>query len=75
MKVTEITPLKFQCIAGLACPSVFRTDTGSLVIVGKLLKILPPEVAAKLTGPVEEAAVEIPAEMIALLGLGSDKKA
>ena len=59
MKLTEITPAQLRCALG-PCPAVYRSDSGTIVIVGKrlskeaLAELLPGKVSS------EEEAVELP---------------
>lgn len=61
----ELTPDIYRCAGGLAaCPSVFETDQGTLLVIGKLLddntkKLLPEGRVGE-----GEIAIEIPKGMI-----------
>lgn len=59
LKTVEITPPSFRC-ALISCPSVFETDSGTYIIVGKKLdlKEVPQVVKSKIGDG--EIAVEVP---------------
>ncbi len=59
MTTVEKTPAAFYCVA-CACPSVFETDRGTYIIVGKKLNL--KEVTRKVKNKIGdgEIAVEIP---------------
>ena len=61
MKIKEVTPKKFACIAG-GCPAVFETDRGTYLIIGDRVEssedVLPGRV-----GP-EETVIEVPVGLI-----------
>ena len=65
-KLREITPAHLRCLVG-ACPAVYETDDGRLLIIGKTLS---PEAASLLppgkVGP-GEAVIEISRALIANL--------
>ena len=63
MKVTDITPAVHFCGIGM-CPAVYKTDRGTLLVVGKSRK--PSECSADLDGRVgpDEELVEIPIGII-----------
>ncbi len=63
MKVTDITPAMHFCGIGL-CPAVYKTDRGTVLVVGKRRK--PNECSADLDGRVgpDEELVEIPIGII-----------
>lgn len=71
MKLTEITPAAYRCISA-ACPKVFTTGQGTLVIVGRLLDPREQsELACGVVGP-GEAAVEIPEGLVSNHDVGSE---
>ncbi len=59
MTTVEKTPAAFYCVA-CACPSVFETDRGTYIIVGKKLKM--EEITQEVKNKIGEGeiAVEIP---------------
>ena len=63
MKVTDITPATHACAIGL-CPAVYKTERGTLLVVGKRRK--PSECSSQLEGRVgpDEELIEIPIGMI-----------
>lgn len=64
--VNEITPQRMECVVG-ACPSIFETDRGTYILIGKELGIedAPEKVRAKIG--VGETAMEVPKELITKL--------
>ena len=72
IKVIEITPNKFHCIAA-ACPSVFETDSGKLLIIGKKLgkESIPDDVKKKIGS--DEMVIEVPKNLITDLDLFKGK--
>ena len=63
MKAKEITPKEGRCV-GIGCPSVFKTDRKTLIIVGSIPANgdLPRNVRKKMGKG--EVAVEIPAQTL-----------
>jgi len=59
----EITPVSFQCTF-VGCPSVFDTDMGTFILVGKTVDIECAPEAVKNKVGVDETAIEIPKELI-----------
>ena len=59
MTTVEITPAAFSCVL-TACPSIFKTDKGTYIIVGKKLDL--KEVAREVQDKIGdgEIGVEIP---------------
>lgn len=63
---SEVTPTNLRCLVG-ACPAIFRTPSGSYVVVGRTLNadeaaiVLPNRVGS------QETAIEIDASYIDLL--------
>lgn len=71
MKLTDITPVKHKCgTVGTMCPTVLQTDAGTYIIIGKRLD-MSTEISLSDRIGLDEAAVEIPAEILesALEGL------
>ena len=68
MNVIEKTPDKLYCLIG-TCPSVFETDEGTFLIIGKKLNIknIPEEVKRKIGS--DEMIIEIPKNLITELDL------
>ncbi len=63
LKLKEVTPKAYQCVIG-ACPSVFKTDRNTYVIVGKLIdNIKDIDLLAQKVGE-GETAIELPKEII-----------
>ncbi|MGP1622138.1 hypothetical protein [Prevotella koreensis] len=62
-KVREITPLAHRCGVGV-CPSVFDTDEGSFLIIGKTLedKNIPDIVKRKIGE--DETVIRVPKGLI-----------
>jgi hypothetical protein len=60
----ELTPEAYMCAGGMTCPSVFETDEGTLVVIGKTVS---EEVREQLKGRVapDEALIEIPRGLVA----------
>jgi hypothetical protein len=56
----SLTVLANRCSAG-ACPTIYRTDTGSVVVQGYVV----PAAQAGVEVPDGEMLVEIPAELLA----------
>lgn len=71
-KIVEITPNKLRC-ALLSCPSVFETDKGTLLIIGKKLdkESVPNEVKRKIGS--DEMVIEVPKNLITELDLFKGK--
>jgi hypothetical protein len=68
-KYREITPAALRCIIG-ACPSVFETDTGSLVVIGSRLGAHQLSCLPKGKIAEHEFAVEVPRDLLARLAVG-----
>lgn len=64
IKITNITPKELQCIAA-ACPTIFKTNKGTCIVVGKKLnkEELTEEVKNKIGEG--EMGVEIPQGLLA----------
>ena len=54
--------LRGECPDGKTCPAVYRTDRGTLAVVGST--ITDPELLAKLGLPAHESVVEIPLSLL-----------
>jgi len=67
MKLNNLTPDKFCCIGGIGCPSVYSTDTGSLILVGKRLNPDDPTFRGIVRKSPDEEIIEIPAGLLAKL--------
>ncbi len=68
LTIVEKTPAIFNCVA-CACPSVFETNRGTYMIVGKELnqKEISKEIKDKIgTG---ETGIEVPRELVASIKL------
>ena len=59
MKVIDLTPKEFYCMAG-ACPKVFETDRGTVIVIGRLLDRQEQSQLPTGTLGEGEAAVELP---------------
>lgn len=59
MRLKEITPIVLRCGVG-ACPAIFETDRGTLIVIGKRIKVDGGLLEDKVSR--DEAAVEIPKE-------------
>ena len=72
IKCFEITPKRFHCIAA-ACPSVFETEKGTFLIIGKELdnENIPDEVRKKIGN--NEMVIEVPKNLITNLDLFKGK--
>jgi len=66
LKTIERTPVAFQC-AACACPSVFETDRGTYILVGKKLNL--KEISQEIKNKIGdgELGVEVPKELITKL--------
>ena len=66
MIVVEKTPAKLFCAVG-ACPSIFETDSGTYIIVGKELML--EEITQKIKDKIGEGemCIEVPKELITKL--------
>lgn len=66
MKVIEKTPAESFCAIG-TCPSVFETDRGTYIIVGK--EVIPDEITQKIKDKIGigEMCIEVPKELITKL--------
>lgn len=64
--IIEITPKGLRCIAA-ACPSIFKTDKGTYIVVGK--KLTKEELTEEIQGKVGEGeiAIEVPQELFSEL--------
>lgn len=61
----ELTPDAFACAGGVTCPSVFETEEGTLVVIGKTVS---PDLRERLPeGRVgsDETVIEIPRGLVA----------
>lgn len=63
---TEITPKKYNCIA-VSCPSVFETDRGTFVLVGRKVNLMDAPEKIKNKIGAGETAIEIPKGLITKL--------
>ncbi len=54
--------LRSDCPDGRTCPAVWRTDRGTLAVVGS--RITDPDVVATLGLPAHESIVEIPLSLL-----------
>lgn len=63
LTVVEKTPVEYRCLA-YACPSVFETNRGTYIIVGKELNLkeITQEIKNKIG--VGEIGIEVPKELI-----------
>ena len=61
MKIKDITPQTFICVAG-CCPSVFETDREIYLIVGHKVEYAERFLPGKI-GP-DETAIEVPVGLI-----------
>jgi hypothetical protein len=61
-KFIDITPAKFMCTMGLSCPAVFKSNTGSYVIIGKVLDASDPNLGHRIGQ--NEAAIEISSDLL-----------
>ncbi len=62
-QLKEITPETFLCANG-SCPSVFETEDGRLVVIGKIIdKTMQNRLPQGKVGE-DEIAIEIPAGLI-----------
>ncbi len=59
MTTVEITPAAFSCV-WTACPSIFETDKGTYIIVGKKLNLKEASQEVKNKIGDGELAVEVP---------------
>jgi hypothetical protein len=68
IKCFEITPKRFLCVGG-ACPSVFMTEKGTFLMIGKKLdkENIPDEVKRKIGS--DEMVIEVPKNLITDLDL------
>ena len=57
--------MKLAGCSGGTCPAVFETDRGTLVVQGAI--VTDPDALAAMELPAHEAAVEVPAELLASL--------
>ncbi len=66
MKIEDITPVEFFCGVG-ACPSVFRTDQDTLLLVGRALSL--SEIQQLIPGRISshEGVVEVPIGLVKAL--------
>lgn len=61
MKLKDVTPKKFACLAG-GCPAIFKTNKGTCLIIG--IKVDCPErLLPNRIGP-NETVIEVPAELL-----------
>ena len=63
MIVLEKTPPEFYCVVG-TCPSLFETDRGTYIIVGKELNL--KEITQEVKNKIGEGeiGIEVPKELI-----------
>jgi hypothetical protein len=66
MKVIDLTPKEFNCMAG-ACPKVFETDRGTVIVIGRVLGYQEQSQLPTGTLGEGEAAVELPKGIVANL--------
>lgn len=62
-KITNVTPVSLNCM-GVACPSIFNTDNGKYIIIGKKLEDKDLSQAVKDKIGDGEIAIEIPQELL-----------
>lgn len=62
MKLTVLRVVPGDCTDGKTCPAVARTDSGSYVVVGKV--VTDPEALGALGIADNETAVEVPASLL-----------
>ncbi len=67
----NLTPLKYVCFAGLGCPAVYATESGTLILVGRRLSADDPRIASLATRAPDEEIIEIPADLLAMLDASS----
>lgn len=72
MKIFEKTPNNLFCAIG-ACPSVFETEKGTFLIIGKKLdkENIPDEVRKKIGN--NEMVIEVPKNLITELDIFKKK--
>ena len=61
MKVKEITPNKFACMAG-GCPAVFETNRDTYLIIGTQADTSDKRLIGRI-GP-NEVVIEVPVELL-----------
>jgi hypothetical protein len=62
--LTDLTPADFVCASCSQCPTVYKTDRGTYILVGKKLNAdVRGQVAHKIGA--DEDSVEIPAGLLA----------
>jgi uncharacterized Ntn-hydrolase superfamily protein len=59
---------KLAGCSGGTCPAVYATDRGTFVVQGSV--VTDPDALAAMDLPTHETAVEVPAELLALLKVG-----
>jgi hypothetical protein len=67
MKIThifDVTPMKFQCMVG-ACPSIFESAQGVLIIGKRLAKAAVPASVWRKIGK-DEALILVPKDLLKL---------
>jgi hypothetical protein len=62
VKVTVIRVIRDSCTDGKTCPTLAKTDRGTCVVVGKVLR--DPDALAALGIGDDEMAVEVPASLL-----------
>jgi len=62
VRVTIIRVIRGDCADGKTCPTLADTDSGSCVVVGKVVR--DPEALAGLGIGYDEMAVEVPASLL-----------
>ena len=63
MNLKDITPKDYMCDKCDKCPAVFETDSGSYVIIGKVLPVSAQQSLRHRIGD-DEFVIEVPKGMI-----------
>ncbi len=63
IKTKDITPSPFACAVG-ACPAVFSTDRGTLLIIGREITKDALEQSVRTRVSPSETVVEVPIELL-----------
>jgi hypothetical protein len=64
MKLKDVTPKKFACLAG-GCPAIFETDRGTCLIIGTKVESAESLLAGRIG--LNETVIEVPVEIIRLV--------
>lgn len=67
MKLKDITPPEFLCSLSMACPTIFKTDRDTYIIIGKVVS--HPDLDGRVGAG--ETTVEIPCDLV-LKALGTN---